>query len=66
MPFGSNGTSDWEFQSSHDDPPEELYALGDGAVGRSRVRLEAALGGGGLDQFVHLASRTATVRVFAA
>jgi hypothetical protein len=35
--------------------PEELYALWDGAVARSRARLGAALDAGGLDQEVHLA-----------
>ncbi|HEV3212732.1 MAG TPA: DUF664 domain-containing protein [Acidimicrobiales bacterium] len=54
--FDSDGTFDWEFRSSNDDAPEQLYALWDGAVGRSRVRLEAALRGGGLDQLVHVAS----------
>jgi hypothetical protein len=34
--------------------PDELYALWDGAVTRSRVRLEAALTTGGLDQEVHI------------
>jgi hypothetical protein len=44
---------DWDFTSAVDDPPEELYALWDGAVARSRTRLVAALGRGGLDQPVH-------------
>lgn len=44
---------DWEFVSAADDTPEELYALWDGAVERSRVRLAAALADGGLDQLVH-------------
>lgn len=45
---------DWEWTSAADDTPEQLYALWDGAVARSRVRLDAALAGGGLDQPVDL------------
>ena len=51
---GWNGDNDWEFHSAADDPPEQLYALWDGAVARSRARLEAALAEGGLDQPVHV------------
>ena len=40
---GWNGDNDWEFASAADDSPEELYALWDGAVERSRARLTAAL-----------------------
>ena len=36
------------------DTPEQLYALWDGAVERSRARLDAALADGGLDQLVHV------------
>ena len=43
---------DWEFTSAADDTPDELYALWDGAVERSRARLNAALANGGLDQLV--------------
>lgn len=43
---------DWVFASAADDAPEELYALWDGAVARSRARLDAALADGGLDQLV--------------
>ena len=39
---------DWEFSSAATDSPEELYALWDGAVERSRARLRAALAEGGL------------------
>ena len=46
--------TDWEFTSAADDAPDQLYALWDGAVGRSRARLDAALTDGGLDQLVHL------------
>ena len=45
---------DWEFTSAAQDSPEELYAIWDGAVARSRTRLAAALADGGLDQLVHL------------
>ena len=54
---GWDGSNDWEFQSAADDTPDELYALWDGAVERSRTRLDAALADGGLDQLVH-ASRS--------
>ena len=45
---------DWDWTSAAEDSPEQLYALWDGAVGRSRARLEAALAEGGLDQPVDL------------
>lgn len=45
---------EWEFTSAADDSPEELYSLWDGAVERSRARISAALGDGGLDQLVHV------------
>lgn len=45
---------DWEFASAADDTPDQLYALWDGAVERSRARLDAALSDGGLDQLIHL------------
>ena len=47
---------DWEWHSAADDTPDELYALWDGAVARSRARLEAAVTDGGLDQLVHLSA----------
>ena len=53
---GWDGSNDWEFSSAADDTPEELYALYDGAVERSRARLESALAVGGLDQPVHVAA----------
>jgi Protein of unknown function (DUF664) len=54
---GWDGTGDWAFTfAAADVPPEELYALWDGAVERSRARLGAALADGGLDQLVHVAS----------
>lgn len=45
---------DWVFTSAADDAPEQLYALWDAAVERSRARLVAALAEGGLDQRVHI------------
>ena len=53
---GWDGSNDWEFTSAADDTPQELYALWDGAVERSRARLGAALADGGLDQQVHAAN----------
>lgn len=47
-------TGDWEFTSAAEDSPEQLYALYDGAVERSRSRLGAALMAGGLDQKIHV------------
>ena len=46
-------TNDWEFTSAVNDTPEQLYAIWDGAVARSRARLDAALTDGGLDQLIH-------------
>lgn len=43
---------DWPFESASDDTPDELYALWDGAVERSRARFAAALDEGGLDQLI--------------
>ena len=47
---GWDGSNDWEFESAAADAPEELYALWDDAVARSRVALSAAIADGGLDQ----------------
>jgi hypothetical protein len=55
-PWDDNGwadNDDWEFASAADDSPEQLYALWDGAVERSRARLDRALADGGLDRLVH-------------
>jgi len=43
---------DWPFESASDDTPDELYALWDGAVERSRARFAAAVDEGGLAQLV--------------
>ncbi len=47
--------SDWDFESAADDTPEQLYAMWDHTIERSRATLAAALADGGLDQLVHLA-----------
>jgi hypothetical protein len=46
---------DWDFNSAAKDTPEQLYALWDDTIARSRARLDAALADGGLDQLVHVA-----------
>lgn len=46
---------EWPWRSAADDTPEQLYALWQAAVQRSRSRLDAALADGGLDQLVHVA-----------
>lgn len=43
---------DWEWSSAAGDTPEELYALWEGAVARSRANLRQALDEGGLDGLV--------------
>jgi hypothetical protein len=56
--LGWDGSDDdWEFTTAADDAPEQLYALWDDAVERSRSKLSAALADGGLGQLVH-ASRS--------
>jgi hypothetical protein len=47
---------DWVFVSAADQTPEELYALWDAAVQRSRARLDEVLADGGLDQLVDISS----------
>jgi hypothetical protein len=55
--LGSDGTDDWEFTSSLNDTPEQLYALWDGAVERSRARLAAVLAADGdFGQLIHISS----------
>lgn len=41
---------DWDWHSAVDNTPEELYALWDGAVGRSRAATAELLSRGGLEQ----------------
>jgi len=45
---------DWDFTSAAHDTPEQLYAIWDSTIERSRTKLDAALADGGLDQLVHL------------
>jgi len=54
--LGWDGSGSWTFTFDAEESPEQLYALWDGAVARSRARLDAALAAGGLDQLVHLSS----------
>src|SRR5882757_10122418 len=41
---------DWDFTSAAADTPDQLYALWDDTIERSRARLTAALADGGVDQ----------------
>jgi uncharacterized damage-inducible protein DinB len=45
---------DWDFNSAVDDTPEQLYAIWDDTIARSRATLATALADGGLDQLVYL------------
>src|SRR4051812_21848855 len=49
------GGDDWVWTSAAEDSPEQLYAYWDDAVDRSRMRLQAALSEGGIDQLVAMA-----------
>jgi hypothetical protein len=52
--LGWDGSDDeWEFTTAAGDTPEQLYALWDDAVERSRGRLSAAVADGGLGRLVH-------------
>jgi Protein of unknown function (DUF664) len=53
-----NVDDDWSFTSAANDTPQQLYALWDDAVSRSRHRLIRALSNGGLDQLVHVSDST--------
>ncbi len=53
---GGGPSSDWSFSSAADDAPEHLYALWDGAVGRSRERMRTALATDGVEQPVSMSS----------
>jgi hypothetical protein len=53
--LGWDGSDDdWEFTTAANDTPEQLYALWDEAVERSRDRLRSALADGGLEQSAHV------------
>jgi hypothetical protein len=43
------GDPDWEWRTAADDSPEQLYALWQSSVRRSRAAVRKALAGGGLD-----------------
>jgi hypothetical protein len=59
--LGWDGSDDeWEFTTAANDTPEQLYALWDDAVERSRARLGAALADGGPGQLVHAARSDGT------
>ena len=47
----------WDFTSAAGDAPEDLYALWEGAVLRSRDRVDEALADGGLDHEAAIADR---------
>jgi hypothetical protein len=53
---GGRPSNEWSFTSAANDRPQDLYALYDAAVARSRERLQAALEAGGLEQLVHMAT----------
>jgi hypothetical protein len=54
--LGWDGGGDWSVTFDTDGfSPQQLYALWDGAIERSRTRLGKALADGGLDQPVHAA-----------
>jgi hypothetical protein len=44
----------WDFTSAAADSPDELYAIWDETVARSRERVDAALADGGLDHEAHI------------
>lgn len=50
--FGWDGSTDWDFESAAQDTPEQLYALYDGAVERSRARFAKVLSTGGVEQLI--------------
>ncbi len=54
--FSEWDSEDWPFTSAAEDTPDQLYALWDAAVERSRARLDAALADGGLDQLADVSS----------
>lgn len=49
---GWDDDADWELTSAAHDPPAQLYAMYDGAVARSRARIDAAIAEHGLDMTV--------------
>ena len=53
-------SENWPFTSAVHDSPDQLYAVWEGAVERSRTRLAAALVDGGLDQLVDISAPDGT------
>jgi len=53
-------SENWPFASAVHDSPDQLYAVWEGAVERSRTRLAAALADGGLDQLVDISAPDGT------
>ncbi len=53
----AEGGEGWDFASAAQDTPEQLYALWDGAVARSRPRFAAALADRGPDGEVHASAQ---------
>ena len=49
-----DGSEDWEFTVFSDASPSELYALWDGAVERSRGRMQAVMERGGMGELIEL------------
>ena len=45
-----NARPDWDWESAADDSPEELFAMWEDAVARSRALVDEALARGGLEQ----------------
>ena len=65
MGLGIGPDGDWDFATAAGDAPEQLYALHDGAVERSRARFAAAIAERGLDGQAHVSDghgRHASVR----
>jgi len=54
---GWDDDPDWELTSADQDDAATLYGLWDDAVSRSRARVSAALGAGGLDQQAHVSAQ---------
>jgi len=48
--LGHDMSNEWEFRTTADDTPEELYAFWDDAVARNRAKVAAAVAAGGLDE----------------
>jgi hypothetical protein len=53
-----DATPDWEWSSAADDSPEQLIALWEAAVARSRAAVAEALTGGGVDQLANWKGRS--------